>query len=61
MLIDDDRYEELMNAHRGLTGAQQQRLDAALILLLANQTADASALRRCIHDARVAVLTRENP
>ena len=56
----DDWYEELMNAHRGLSDAQSRRLDAALVLLLANRIADPSALRRCIDDARAAVLTQEN-
>jgi hypothetical protein len=57
--MNDDWYEELMNAHRGLAGAQSQRLDALLVLLLANQIADLPALRGCLRAAR-AVLTQEN-
>ena len=60
MRIDDSWYEELMNAHRGLTDAQHRRLDAALVLLLAHHVADPSVLRRCIDDARAALLTPEN-
>jgi len=60
MPIDDDGYEELMNAHRGLTDSQRQRLDAALVLLLAERIGDPATLRACIHDARAALVTREN-
>ncbi|HEU5137523.1 MAG TPA: DUF2783 domain-containing protein [Steroidobacteraceae bacterium] len=60
MHIDDDWYEELVNAHQGLSDTQGQRLDAALVLLLANQVADLPALRACLHDARTAVLGLEN-
>ena len=48
-----------MNAHRGLSAAQSQRLDAALVLLLANEMADPPTLSACIKDARVAALTQE--
>jgi hypothetical protein len=56
----DDWYEELMNAHRGLCDARSRRLDAALVLLLANRIADPLALRECLDAARRAVLTPEN-
>jgi hypothetical protein len=55
----DDRYEALLNAHNGLSRAQSERLNAALILLLANEIADTSALRGFIDTARNAVLARE--
>ena len=55
----DDWYEELMNAHRGLSGAQSDRLNAALVLLLSNQVADPRTLRGCISSARVAALLPE--
>jgi hypothetical protein len=55
----DDWYEELMNAHRGLCDARSRRLDAALVLLLANRLADLPALRECLDAARRAVLTQE--
>jgi hypothetical protein len=56
----DDWYEQLMNAHQGLTDAQSRRLDAALVLMLANRVADPPALGGCIDAARAAVLMREN-
>ena len=40
----DDWYEELMNAHRGLTEDQSVRLNCALVLLLANRIADLEQL-----------------
>ena len=57
----DDWYEELMNAHLGLSDEENQRLDAALVLLLANQIADASTLRACLQAARTTVQAQENP
>jgi hypothetical protein len=59
MHINDDWYEELMNTHAGLSDTQGRRLDAALVLLLANRVADLAALRECLEAARVAV-SREN-
>ena len=58
--MNDDWYEDLMNAHSGLSDAQSRRLDAALVLLLANQIADPPALRDCLQAARAAVLAQEN-
>jgi hypothetical protein len=55
----DDWYEDLMNAHLELSDAQIRRLDAALILLLANEVADLAALRNCLFAARQAVLGQE--
>ena len=49
-----------MNAHHGLSDAQSRRLDAALVLLLANRIADLSTLRGCIDAARAAALPQEN-
>jgi hypothetical protein len=60
MQIDDDSYEEIMDAHRGLSAAQSQRFDAALVLLLAHQVADRRLLRDFLRAARGAVLAREN-
>ena len=60
MHTPDDWYEELMNAHRGLSEAQSQRLNAALVLLLANRIADLPPLRDSFHAARAAVLMQEN-
>ena len=57
--MHDDWYEELMNAHQGLSDAQSRRLDAALVLLLANQVPDATVLRGCLQAARTALLPQE--
>jgi hypothetical protein len=56
----DDWYEQVMSAHQGLCDAHSRRLDAALVLLLADRIADPRALRDCIDAARVAALAQEN-
>lgn len=48
----DGLYEQLLDAHEGLTPEQSQLLDARLILLLANQIGDAEVLKDCIEAAR---------
>ena len=48
----DGFYEQLLDAHQGLTPEQSQLLNARLILLLANQVGDAKALKECIEAAR---------
>jgi len=48
----DAFYEQLLDAHQGLTPEQSQLLNARLILLLANQVGDARVLRDCIEAAR---------
>lgn len=55
----DDWYEELMNAHRGLSDTQSQRFDAALVLLLSNQVGELPKLRNCLDAARAVVLVPE--
>lgn len=47
----DTFYEQLMDAHAGLSHEQSQLLNARLILLLANQVGDAKLLRECIEAA----------
>ena len=47
----DTFYEQLMDAHTGLSHEQSQLLNARLILLLANQVGDAKLLRECIEAA----------
>jgi len=47
----DDFYEALIEAHRGLSGAQSGRLNAKLILLLANQIGDFGTLRAALAKA----------
>ena len=48
----DGFYEQLLDAHQGLTPEQSQLVNARLILLLANQVGDARVLRECIAAAR---------
>jgi hypothetical protein len=52
----DGWYEELMNAHRGLSDGQSIRLNCALVLLLADRIADLDELDRCLTEARAAAL-----
>ena len=47
----DTFYEQLLDAHAGLTPAQSELLNARLILLLANQIGDAQVLRECVEAA----------
>ena len=48
----DGFYEQLMDAHAGLSPAQIELFSARLILLLANQVGDARVLADCIAAAR---------
>lgn len=48
----DTFYEQLLNAHEGLSPTQSEQLNLRLILLLANQVGDASILRDCIESAK---------
>jgi hypothetical protein len=47
----DGFYEQLMDAHAGLSREQSELFNARLILLLANQVGDAKVLRDCIEAA----------
>jgi hypothetical protein len=47
----DGFYEQLLDAHEGLSKEQSDLLNARLILLLANQVGDAKVLRECIEAA----------
>lgn len=50
---DADRfYEQLLDAHAGLTPQQSQLLNARLILILANQVGDAQVLAECVSAAQ---------
>jgi hypothetical protein len=51
----DGFYAALMEAHRGLDEAASRRLDAALVILLANKLGDAAAAE-AIRLAREAVV-----
>lgn len=48
----DAFYEALIEAHRDLTPEQSHRLNARLILLLANQVGDLAVLREALAHAR---------
>jgi len=48
----DGFYEQLLDAHQGLSREQSELLNARLVLLLANQLGDARLLRECIEAAR---------
>lgn len=48
----DGFYEQLLDAHQGLTKEQSDLLNARLILILANQVGDAKVLAECIAAAR---------
>ena len=48
----DTFYEQLLDAHQGLSREQSELLNARLILLLANQVGDAHVLRQCVEAAK---------
>jgi hypothetical protein len=48
----DGFYEQLLDAHQGLTEQQSALLNARLVLLLANQVGDAKLLKECVEAAR---------
>ena len=48
----DGFYEQLLDAHLGLSKEESELLNARLILLLANQVGDAKVLKECIAAAR---------
>ena len=47
----DTFYDQLLNAHEGLSAEQSEHLNMRLILLLANQVGNAAVLRDCIESA----------
>ena len=48
----DGFYEQLLDAHQGLSADDSALLNARLILLLANQLGDAKRLGECVAAAR---------
>ena len=52
----DAAYRLIVEAHRGLDEAQSRKLDAALILVLANQLGDLAILEEALALARAAIL-----
>lgn len=49
----DGFYEQLLDAHMGLSPAESELVNARLILLLANQIGDAQVLADCIAAAKL--------
>lgn len=49
----DTFYEQLLDAHLGLSAEQSELFNARLILLLANQVGDSGALLDCLAAARL--------
>ena len=47
----DGFYEQLLDAHEGLSPQRSELLNARLILLLANQVGDAKVLKECVEAA----------
>lgn len=47
----DGFYEQLLNAHEGLSREQSELLNARLVLILANQVGDKSVLDECVQAA----------
>jgi hypothetical protein len=48
----DGFYEQLLDAHQGLSEQQSALLNARLVLLLANQVGDSKVLKECVEAAR---------
>lgn len=48
----DAFYEQLLDAHQGLSREASELLNARLILLLANQVGDSTVLKECVEAAR---------
>ena len=50
----DGFYEKLINTHQGLSDEDSERLNARLILILANHIGDRTVLDRALEVARMA-------
>jgi hypothetical protein len=57
----DDVYAVLIAAHRGLAPDESNRLNARLVLLLANHIGDASVVIDAIHRARTGIVSTREP
>ena len=55
----DDAFRAVVEAHRGLSGAQSADLDAALVLILANHIGDIDVLREAIALAKRRVIDQQ--
>lgn len=52
IVVPDEFYQALIEAHRGLSDEQSERLNARLILLFANHIGDMDVLREALAAAR---------
>ncbi|MCA3311424.1 MAG: DUF2783 domain-containing protein [Roseomonas sp.] len=57
----DAAYRAITEAHRGLTESQSADLNAALVLILANQLGDMAMLREALALARSTVVPSQKP
>jgi hypothetical protein len=48
----DDIYNLIVDAHKGLSPEQSEKLNAALVLLLANHVGDEAVIREAVAAAR---------
>jgi hypothetical protein len=48
----DDVYNLIVDAHKGLSSEQSDKLNAALVLLLANHVGDEGVIREAVAAAR---------
>ncbi|HET8745641.1 MAG TPA: DUF2783 domain-containing protein [Ramlibacter sp.] len=48
----DAFYEQLLDAHEDLSAEESAKLNARLILILANQVGDAKVLKECVEAAK---------
>jgi hypothetical protein len=55
LALPDDFYEALIDAHRDLDAAQSEKVNARLILLLANHIGDLDVLREAMRRARAGI------
>ena len=51
----DDVYNLIVDAHKGLSPEQSEKLNAALVLLLANHVGDEDVIREAVAAARRSV------
>lgn len=52
IVVPDEFYQALIEAHRGLSDEQSEQLNARLILLFANHIGDMDVLREALAAAR---------
>ena len=53
--VGDGLFNDLLNAHDGLTDDESSQLNAAIILLLSNHIGDAAVIRDAITQARASL------